>query len=63
MEKYSSNLRLILCCDNTSKIIAPIQSRCLLLRISAPEEDEVKKKKNKKIKIIILLKEKKKINK
>jgi len=56
MEKYSSNLRLILCCDNTSKIIAPIQSRCLLLRISAPEEDEVKKKKNKKIKIIILLK-------
>jgi len=57
MEKYSSNLRLILCCDNTSKIIAPIQSRCLLLRISAPEEDEVKKKKNKKKKIIILLKE------
>jgi len=60
MEKYSSNLRLILCCDNTSKIIAPIQSRCLLLRISAPEEDEVKKKKKKKKKKIKILKKKKK---
>ena len=53
MEKYSANLRLILCCDNTSKIISPIQSRCLLLRIAAPEEKDVKynppkkKKKNK----------------
>jgi len=41
MEKYSANLRLILCCDNTSKIISPIQSRCLLLRVSAPEEKDV----------------------
>jgi len=41
MEKYSANLRLILCCDNTSKIISPIQSRCLLLRIAAPEEKDI----------------------
>lgn len=41
MEKYSSNCRLILCCENSSRIIAPIRSRCLCLRISAPTLAEV----------------------
>ncbi|TIB03434.1 hypothetical protein E3P96_00739, partial [Wallemia ichthyophaga] len=36
MEKYMSNLRIILCAQTTSKIIAPIRSRCLLVRIPAP---------------------------
>jgi len=41
MEKYSANLRMILCANSTSKIIAPIRSRCLLLRVGAPSEDEM----------------------
>lgn len=41
MEKYMANLRLVLCATSTSKIIAPIRSRCLLLRVGAPSDDEV----------------------
>jgi replication factor C subunit 3/5 len=40
MEKYMSNLRLILCATSTSRIIAPIRSRCLLMRVGAPTEAE-----------------------
>ncbi len=36
-----SNMRIILCANSTSKIIAPIRSRCLLVRVAAPEESEV----------------------
>lgn len=42
MEKYMGNLRLILCATSTSKIIAPIRSRCLLIRVAAPTEEEVR---------------------
>jgi replication factor C subunit 3/5 len=38
MEKYSPNLRLILLANSTSNIIAPIRSRCLLIRVAAPSE-------------------------
>ena len=41
MEKYMSNMRIILCANSTSKLIAPIRSRCLLMRVAAPSEDEV----------------------
>ncbi|KAK0523000.1 Replication factor C (RF-C) subunit [Tilletia horrida] len=41
MEKYMSNLRLILCATSTSKIIAPIRSRCLLMRVGAPNLTEM----------------------
>jgi DNA polymerase III delta prime subunit len=41
MEKYMSNMRIILCANSTSKIIAPIRSRCLLVRVAAPNDDEV----------------------
>lgn len=41
MELYMSNVRLILCCKSPSKIIDPIRSRCLLIRIPAPTIDEV----------------------
>jgi replication factor C subunit 3/5 len=41
MEKYMTNMRLILCANSTSKIIAPIRSRCLLVRVAAPTDDEV----------------------
>lgn len=41
MEKYMTNMRLILCASSTSKIIAPIRSRCLLVRVAAPDSPEV----------------------
>ena len=41
MEKYSSSCRLILCCSNPSKVIDPVRSRCLGIRIAAPSHDEV----------------------
>lgn len=36
MEKYMHTMRVILCCNSTSRIIGPIQSRCLLVRVAAP---------------------------
>ena len=41
MEKYTSSCRLILCCENSGRIIAPIRSRCLCIRIGAPTPLEV----------------------
>ncbi|KAJ2998787.1 Replication factor C (RF-C) subunit [Globomyces sp. JEL0801] len=41
MEKYMGNMRVILCCNMISKILGPIRSRCLLVRIPAPAEDEL----------------------
>lgn len=41
MEKYAATCRLILCCDSPSKLIAPLRSRCLGIRVAAPTEDEV----------------------
>ncbi|WVF72012.1 hypothetical protein IAT40_006824 [Kwoniella sp. CBS 6097] len=43
MEKYMNNMRLILCANSTSKIIAPIRSRCLLVRVAAPTDGEMTK--------------------
>ncbi|CCK71500.1 replication factor C subunit 5 KNAG_0H00850 [Huiozyma naganishii CBS 8797] len=40
MEKYSRNIRLIMICDSMSPIIAPIRSRCMLIRCPAPTDDE-----------------------
>jgi len=42
MEKYAATCRLILCCDSPSKLIAPLRSRCLGIRVAAPSEDEVR---------------------
>ncbi|TDL25665.1 P-loop containing nucleoside triphosphate hydrolase protein [Rickenella mellea] len=41
MEKYMSNMRIILCANSTSKLIAPIKSRCLLMRVAAPNTAEM----------------------
>mmetsp|Transcript_25691 Transcript_25691/g.54265 ORF Transcript_25691/g.54265 Transcript_25691/m.54265 type:complete len:385 (+) Transcript_25691:43-1197(+) len=41
MEKYSSSCRLILCCNNPSKVIDPVRSRCLGIRVAAPSVDEI----------------------
>uniref|UniRef100_A0A8C5EL70 AAA+ ATPase domain-containing protein n=1 Tax=Gouania willdenowi TaxID=441366 RepID=A0A8C5EL70_GOUWI len=41
MEKYMSTCRLILCSTSTSKVIGPIRSRCLAVRIPLPSTEEV----------------------
>jgi replication factor C subunit 3/5 len=41
MEKYSATTRLILVCNSTSKVIEPIRSRCLPIRVPAPTLAEV----------------------
>ena len=41
MEKYVGTCRLLLCCTNPSKVIAPIRSRCICLRVAAPTHEEV----------------------
>lgn len=41
MEKYSSNIRLIMISNTTSNIIAPIKSRTLLVRIPAPSVNDI----------------------
>lgn len=40
MEKYMGNLRIILCANSIGRIIDPIRSRCLLVRVGAPSIDE-----------------------
>ena len=41
MEKYMTNLRIILCANSTSRLIAPIKSRCLLIRVAAPSHEDM----------------------
>lgn len=41
MEKYSSNIRLIMVCNTISNITAPIKSRTLLMRVPAPSALEI----------------------
>jgi len=41
MEKYMGTIRMILCCESSAKIITPIQSRCLILRVPSPSVDQI----------------------
>lgn len=41
MEKYTSSCRLILCCTNQSRVIEPVRSRCLGIRVPAPSHDTI----------------------
>ncbi|KAK9861660.1 hypothetical protein WJX84_003837 [Apatococcus fuscideae] len=41
MEKYSSACRLILICNNVSKVIDPVRSRCLCIRVAAPSQKDI----------------------
>ncbi|ODV80441.1 DNA replication factor C [Suhomyces tanzawaensis NRRL Y-17324] len=41
MEKYSTNIRLVLVCNTISNIIAPIKSRTLLVRIPSPSVHDI----------------------
>jgi len=40
MEKYMRTCRLVLTCESASKIIAPLRSRCLAVRVGRPSVDE-----------------------
>mmetsp|Transcript_385 Transcript_385/g.553 ORF Transcript_385/g.553 Transcript_385/m.553 type:complete len:357 (-) Transcript_385:96-1166(-) len=42
MERYMRTCRIILTCESASKIIAPLRSRCLAIRVGRPSVDEVK---------------------
>merc|ERR1719293_141073 len=42
MERYMKTCRIILLCETASKIIAPLRSRCLPIRVAAPTIDEVR---------------------
>ncbi len=41
MEKYSANCRLILCCNSQNKVIDPVRSRCLSIRVAAPSCEQI----------------------
>ncbi|PVU90132.1 hypothetical protein BB561_005008 [Smittium simulii] len=41
MEKYMRNLRVIMCCTSLANIIQPLQSRCLIVRNSAPTTQDI----------------------
>ncbi|MFH4973950.1 hypothetical protein AB6A40_000659 [Gnathostoma spinigerum] len=41
MEKYSATCRLILCCESLSRIIDPLRSRCLAIRVAAPSNEDL----------------------
>lgn len=41
MEKYSAACRLVLCCNNASRVIEPVRSRCLCVRVGAPSALEI----------------------
>jgi len=40
MEVYGATCRLIFCCRSTSKVIPPLRSRCLSIRVPAPSQDD-----------------------
>ena len=41
MEKYAASCRIIMMCESLSKIIEPVRSRCLAIRVPAPSVDQV----------------------
>jgi replication factor C subunit 2/4 len=41
MSNYAETTRFVLSCNNSSKIIEPIQSRCIILRFSKLKDSEV----------------------
>jgi replication factor C subunit 3/5 len=41
MEKYSDSCKFIFICDQLSKIIEPIRSRCILLRTPLPTKEQI----------------------
>ena len=42
MEKYTSACRFIMVCNNACKVIEPLRSRCICLRVAAPAIDQIR---------------------
>uniref|UniRef100_A0A0K0DUX8 AAA+ ATPase domain-containing protein n=1 Tax=Strongyloides stercoralis TaxID=6248 RepID=A0A0K0DUX8_STRER len=42
MEKYSHNCRIIMCVDCLGRIIDPLKSRCLTIRVPSPTDSEMR---------------------
>uniref|UniRef100_A0A0K0G0L2 Replication factor C subunit 3 (inferred by orthology to a human protein) n=1 Tax=Strongyloides venezuelensis TaxID=75913 RepID=A0A0K0G0L2_STRVS len=42
MEKYSHNCRIIMCVDCLGRIIDPLKSRCLTIRVPSPSDSEIR---------------------
>ena len=43
MSNYSDSTRFVLSCNTSSKIIEPIQSRCIILRYNKLKEEDIEK--------------------
>jgi len=43
MEKYISTCRIIMTCNNASRVLAPVRSRCLCVRVAAPTTEDVRR--------------------
>ncbi|KAJ1630254.1 replication factor C subunit 3 [Pavlovales sp. CCMP2436] len=41
MEKYITTCRIMMTCNNACRVIAPIRSRCLCVRIAAPSAEQI----------------------
>lgn len=41
MERYNKNVRFILWCKSLSKVIKPLQSRCMCIRVPSPTDTEI----------------------
>jgi replication factor C subunit 3/5 len=41
MERYNDKCRFIMCCKSLSKVIEPLQSRCVCIRVPSPRDDEI----------------------
>lgn len=41
MEKYITAFRLVMCCNSYSKVLEPVRSRCLAIRVPAPDKEDV----------------------
>lgn len=42
MEKYTQTCRLVLVCNSAAKVMEPVRSRCLGIRVPAPSMDDVR---------------------
>lgn len=43
MEKYANNCKIVLSCESLSRIIEPLQSRCIIINVPAPTDEDVTK--------------------
>jgi replication factor C subunit 3/5 len=42
IERYTATTRVILICNSLSKVIGPLRSRCLGMRVPAPDNSDIR---------------------